>query len=121
MSLANIITAREQEALGEKLRASGFEGAADIIDKLVEFARDEIYLLDDLYQAAQRLTETEKVVHRMYPNTATCRSGPGVIAGQAFTRHCGHSCSNGVHQEEKQNYAEAMLRLNDALEKVRRA
>lgn len=118
MSLADIITADKQEALGQDLRASGFREAADIIDSLVNFVRDEIYLLDDLHRASRNVLNAEKVIHRMYPNTATCRSGPGVIAGQAFTRHCAHSCSNPVHIEEKQDYAEALLQLKETLDKV---
>lgn len=119
MSLSSIITADKQEALGQDLRASGFSEAADIIDKLMVFVRDEIYLLDDLDRAARNFLSAEKVVHRMYPNTATCRSKPGVVAGQAFTHHCAHSCSNSEHADEGREYIAARDALTEAIVAVR--
>ncbi len=118
-SLSSIITDAKREALTQDLSASGFPEAADIINKLMVFVRDEIYLLDDLDRAARNFLSAEKVVHRMYPNTNTCRSRPGLIAGQAFTHHCSHSCSNPEHADERREYIAARDALSNAIGAVR--
>lgn len=73
----------------------------------------------DLVSAVQEFLDAEVEIHNLYPNTATCRSGPGVVAGQAFTRHCGVSCSNPVHIESANRYHAAKSNLYDALEEFR--
>lgn len=61
----------------------------------------------EIAKAAERFLWAEAEVHKMYSNTATCRSGPGVIAGQAFTKHCAVSCSNPDHAVAAAEYREA--------------
>lgn len=51
-------------------------------------------------QALADLIETWDAAHRTYPDTATCRSGPGVIAGAAMTEHCDHACRQSGHREQ---------------------
>ena len=124
MTLSDIISDEGREAITRALRSQDnavSDKAADIIDQLVKFATDEIYLLDEAYNSAQGFLEAETDIHKMYPNTATCRSGPGVVAGQAFTRHCGASCSNPVHAEDAKRFHSARGALFTTLEKIRNA
>lgn len=121
MSLADIITADKQKDITDALRrqdnpVSG--EAATIIDRLMEFSRDGIYLLDDLQRASRDLLKAESEIHKMYPNTATCRSAPGVVASQAFTRHCAATCNNPEHVDAKSKYANAYSKLIKALEAI---
>lgn len=119
MSLADVITADKQEALGRDLRASGFSEAADIIDKLVDFARDEIYLLDETDRALRMYVQADRDMHVTYGSTATCSGGAG---GMAMTPHCAHICHNtAAHRKEERAYSNAALQALEAIEKVRNA
>ena len=61
----------------------------------------------EIAKAAERFLWAEAEAHKMYSNTAPCRSGPGVIAGQAFTKHCAVTCSNSDHHLVATEYREA--------------
>lgn len=62
--------------------------------------------------AAERLVAAMDAMHVVYPNTATCRSGPGVIAGQAMTPHCAWTCRViGSHHAERTELMNARVAL----------
>ncbi len=118
-TLADIITANEQETLGRSLRESGFPETADLIDQLVKFATEEIYLVDELDRALRNYITAEQHMHQTYGSTAACSGG---IGGAALTAHCAHVCHNfPAHTDETAEWREAVLAAHEAIEKVRNA
>ena len=119
MSLADIITADEQETLGKSLREGGFPETADLIDQLVAFATNEIYLVDELDRTLRNYVTAEQRMHQTYGNTAACSGGVG---GAALTAHCAHVCHNfKAHEKESEEWRTAILAVHEILGKVRNA
>lgn len=117
MSLASIITADEQEKLGKSLRESGFPETADLIDQLVAFVTDEIYLIDELDRTLLNYVTAEQHMHQTYGSTAACGGG---IGGQALTAHCAHTCHNfHAHEKESEEWRTAILAVHEVVAKVR--
>lgn len=119
MSLADIITADEQETLGKSLRESGFPETADLIDQLVAFAANEISLVDELDRVLRNYVIAEQRMHRTYGSTAACSGGVG---GAALTAHCAHICHNfPAHADETAEWRGAILAAHEVIGKDRNA
>ena len=116
-SLSSIITDAERRAMGTVLRGAGYGEAADVIDKLVKFATDEIYLVDEVDRALRNYVVADQRMHTTYGSTGACYGGVG---GQAMTPHCAHICGNvSAHANDEQSYRDAFIAAKEAVEKVR--
>lgn len=117
-ALSSIITDSERVSLGAMLREQGLNDAADVIDNLVKFATDEIYLVDDLDRTLRSYVKADQAMHKVYGSTSVCYGG---IGGSAMTEHCAHVCHNvSAHEKELDDYRNAYIAALEITGRVRR-
>jgi hypothetical protein len=114
--LSDILTPEQHEEWRIYLREQGETEAVELIDALYEYASDTELYAGDLVRGAKMIVRSDETIHKIYPNTNTCRSKPGLVAGQAMTPHCAVTCSNIDHQVDRVNHQSIIIVLNRLIE-----